>query len=87
MWLRKTYLDIARDPESSVESMKQGTWQGRPAIEVVFDFPINYGPAGDNGRGRSAYYYDPAARWVCVGERPRCGRETATRGASRRVRR
>jgi hypothetical protein len=65
----RTYLDIARDPDTTALSTRDMTWQGRPAVEFRFESSYRDRKDGTMKRARSAYLFDPAGRWVCVGER------------------
>lgn len=69
MWKQKTYLDVVRDPDTTVLGTRDVNWRGRPVTELRFEFSYRDHTDRTMKRGRAAYYFDPAARWVCVGER------------------
>ena len=68
-WLQKTYIDIARDPSTKVLSTQETRWRDRKVIEVIFEYSYYHGEEKKTKRGRSAYYFDPSVKWVCVGDR------------------
>lgn len=63
----RTYLDLVKNPNTTVLSYDDGTWQGRPAKRLVVEFGIVHPTTKLPLTVRTAYYFRPDYGWVCVG--------------------
>jgi len=69
-WLRRSYLDLLRDPKSAVLEVKHTTRRGHHVVAVTLEYDFVNVQTKVPDRGRAIYSFDPEARWACVGERP-----------------
>jgi hypothetical protein len=61
----RTYLDIARDPETTVQEAHETIWNDQKVFEVRLE--ANYELEGKKNRTHLRLYFAPEAGWVCVG--------------------
>jgi len=68
-WRKRTYLDLFREAETTIHAVRRDSFRGTGALAVDAEYGFDDHQKQRRGRGRSVYYFDPAARWVCLGER------------------
>ncbi|MFO0799085.1 MAG: hypothetical protein U0804_16580 [Gemmataceae bacterium] len=65
-WLRHTYLELFRDPATTVHATRREVWRGKSVVTVEIECRSD--AVRPSRQVRAVYYFDPAAGWACVGD-------------------
>jgi hypothetical protein len=63
----KTFLELAKDPSTRVESAREVEWRGQHVYEVVMSCTFFHRGEKKEKRSTIKFYFLPSAKWVCVG--------------------
>ncbi|MBX9579633.1 MAG: DUF1559 domain-containing protein [Gemmataceae bacterium] len=64
----RTYLDLVKNPNTTVVAYEDVPWQGRPAKRVVAEFGLIHPATRTPITSRLGFLFRPDSGWVCCGE-------------------
>ena len=63
----RTYLELVKNPNTSVISYVDSSWQGRPAKRLVIEFGVVHPVNRTTVTARYGFFFRPDEGWVCCG--------------------